>query len=392
MSFEFTTDGLTIQTYDEIFAELVNGYQAIYGPDINVDADSPDGQRIAIEAKARLDLQSFALALYNLFDPDFSTGEVLNKIIKLAGITRQPGSRSQVDVTINVSRNITLPAGYTVLDDLDQSWITTADATLLTGDNTVTLVAENFGAVEADAGTITEPSDIVLGVVSVTNPLAATVGRDEETDTELRIRRNKSLQNPATSTIGGLFSAIGNLPGVTDLVVYENDQDTTDAVRNIAPHTIWLVIEGGTVAEIIETIAKNKTGGTGIKGTVTGTYEETLVKPDGTEYIIIHEMAFDRPVDVPLYVSLTVEGPAGGVIDEDAIKAAIASYDFSIAEDMTAGELYAPAYSVADNYTVTLLEISDDDITYTDGLLSPGYDGLFSLDVANITVTDITPP
>lgn len=392
MSFEFTTDGLTIQTYDEIFAELVSGYQAIYGPDINVDADSPDGQRIAIEAKARLDLQSFALALYNLFDPDFSTGEVLNKIIKLAGIARQPGSRSQVDVTINVSRNITLPAGYTVLDDLDQPWITTADATLLTGDNTVTLVAENFGAVEADAGTITAPSDIVLGVVSVTNPLAATVGRDEETDTELRARRNKSLQNPATSTIGGLFSAIGNLPGVTDLVVYENDQDTTDAVRSIAPHTIWLVIEGGTVAEIIETIAKNKTGGTGIKGTVTGTYEETLVKPDGTEYIIIHEMAFDRPVDVPLYVSLTVEGPVGGVIDEDAIKAAIASYDFSIAEDMTAGELYALAYSVADNYTVTLLEISDDDITYTDGLLSPGYDGLFSLDVVDITITDITPP
>lgn len=391
MSFVFSADGLTTQTFDEIYAELVAAYQAIYGTDINVDPDSPDGQRIGIEAKARHDLQSFALALYNQFDPDFAVGEVLNKVIKLAGITRQAASRSSVDVTVTTDRALTLPVGYAVEDDLGQTWITLSAASLVTGANTVTLVAERFGAVAADAGTITTPATIVIGVVSVTNPAAATPGTDEETDAALRIRRNRSLESPATSTAGGLFAALGNLPGVTDLVVYENSTDATDAL-GIPAHSLWCVVEGGEVADIVETLAKNKTGGTGLKGTVTGIYTETLTKPDGTPYYIQHDMAFDRPTEVPLFVTLTVEGSAGTAIDTAAIAAAIAARTFSIAEDITAGQLYNPAYSVADNYTVTLLEISDDDVTYTDGLLTPAADEVYTIPVANITITDITPP
>jgi uncharacterized phage protein gp47/JayE len=391
MSLGFSATGLTIQTYQEIYDELVAAYQAIYGTDINTDADSPDGQRIGIEAKLVADMQAFALQLYNQMDPVLSSGESLNRLIKLAGLYRQAAARSYVDATITTDRTLTLPAGYAVLDDLDQRWITTAEQSLAIGPNTVTLVSEDFGAVAADADTITSPADVVLGVVSVTNTLAATIGRDEETDPELRARRNRSLQAPATSTTGGLFSALGNLLGVTDLVVYENDTDVLDAERDIAAHTIWCVIEGGTTADIIETLAKNKTGGTGIKGSVTGTYLEVLYKPDGTPYHIAHDMAFDRPVDVPLYVTLTVEGPAGGVIFADEIKEAIAAHEFHIASSITAGNLYDPAYSVSDDYIVTLLQISDDDITYTDGILSPGYNGLFSLDVTNITITDITP-
>jgi uncharacterized phage protein gp47/JayE len=393
MTLEFTATGLTIQTYDEIFEELAAAYRTIYGADINLDPDSPDGQRVGIEAKARLDIQSFALALYNQFDPDFAIGGMLNKIIKLAGPSRRPATRSQVDVTITTDRVLTLPVGYAVEDDLRQLWVTTEELIMTAGANAVTLVAENFGAVEADAATVTTPSTIVIGVISVTNAAAATVGVDEETDAELRTRRALSLQAPATSTTGGLFSALGSVAGVTDLVIYENDQDTTDVLRNIAPHTLWIVIEGGTVADIVETIAKNKTGGTGLKGTVSGDYVETLYKPDGTVYYITHTMEFDRPVDVPLYVSLTVEGEVGSTLDLPAIKAAIAAHDFEIGTGVSAGQLYADAYSIpSSTYTVTLLEISDDDVTYTDGALSPGYDGIFSIDVANITITDITPP
>src|SRR5690606_5090132 len=111
-----------VQTYQEIYDELAAAYRAIYGADINLDADSPDGQRVGIEAKARLDLQSFALALYNQIDPDFSAGEFLNKLIKLSGITRRPAVRSQVDVDVTTDRALTLPAGWTVADSLGQSW------------------------------------------------------------------------------------------------------------------------------------------------------------------------------------------------------------------------------------------------------------------------------
>jgi len=396
MSLTFTTDGLEIQTFDEIYAELVAGYQAIYGTDINLDPDSPDGQRIGIEAKARLDIQAFALALYNQFDPDLSAGEMLNKIIKLAGITRRVATRSQVDVTITTDRDLTLPDGYAVDDDLGQTWITTSTKALTTGANTVTLVSEVFGAVEAGIGTVTTPATIVIGVLSVTNPAIATVGRDEETDAELRIRRNQSLEAPATSTVGGMYAALGNLAGVTDLRVYENSTDATDA-DGIPAHSLWCVIEGGTVADIVEAIVKNKTGGTGLLGTVSGTYDETIILPDGTEYVLVHTAVFDRPTDVPLYISLDVTAVGGATLDLDLIKATLASRTFRIADHVTAGSMYAYLHAIAydggdESFFATNLQVSIDDITYTDGRIDPALDEKFSIDVANITVTDITPP
>jgi len=92
MSLTFTPDGLTIQTFDEIYAELVAGYQAIYGTDINLDPDSPDGQRVGIEAKARLDAQAFALALYNqlpfAFTPSCATIWVKSLASSYSGLWR----------------------------------------------------------------------------------------------------------------------------------------------------------------------------------------------------------------------------------------------------------------------------------------------------------------
>lgn len=396
MSLTFSTDGLAIQTYQEIFDELAAGYRSIYGADINLDPDSPDGQRVGIEAKARLDLQVFAQSLYNQLDPDFSTGESLNKLIKLSGLSRQPASRSQVDITVTTDRDLTLPSGYAISDDLDQVWITTASNALTTGANTVTFVAQDFGSVSAGIGTITTLVDIILGVVSVTNAAAATEGNDEETDPELRARRNNSLETPASSTVGGMYSAIGNLAGVTDLQVYENTTDATDA-DGIPAHSLWCVVEGGVVADIVETIVKNKTGGTGLLGTVSDTYDEVLTRPDGTEYTLVHTAVFDRPTEVPLYINLDVTAVDGATIDIDLIKNSLASRSFRIGEHVSAGSMYGyvhpDGFDWADSdFIATSLEVSIDDITYTDGRIDPAIDEKFTIDVANITVTDITPP
>lgn len=392
MTFEFNDDGLQIQTFDEIYADLVAAYKAAYGTDINTDPDTPDGQRIANETKARLDIQSLALWVYNNMDPDLATGEALNRIIKLAGIARQPASKSQADLDVVTDRNLTLPEGYQVRDEIGQIWETTEDRALTTGSNTVTVLAQDFGAIEATAGTITEPVSVVLGVTSVTNPADAIVGSDEETDAELRVRRNKSIQTPASSTVGGLFSALGNLSGVTDLIIYENDQDTEDVALSLAAHSLWVVIEGGTVADIVETIAKNKTGGAGLKGDESGTYTETRVIPaTGVERTINHVMKFDRPTSVQLFVRLNVTRK--DPLDPPptaTIKSELAGRTFLIAENIQAANLYQNVYDAGTNFIPTDLEVSDDGVIWTDGILLVGADGKFTLDEVDITVTDIT--
>jgi len=389
MSFLFDANGLTIQTYAEIFAQIEADYKAIYGPDIDTAPNSPDGQRIGIEAKARLDLQTFALDLYNQFDPDFSAGEMLDKIIKLSGLARGVATRSQVDVDVVTDRGLTLPTGYTVRDTNGQEWVTDSPVVIAAaGTTAVTLFAKDFGAIAAAPGTITEPADVVLGVTSVTNPLAAVAGRDEETDPELRLRRNRSLVSPKTSSRAGMFTALGNLEAVTDLVVYENDTDTTDAL-GIPAHTLWCIVEGGDVADIVSTIIKNKTGGTGLKGSTSGTYIEAVVKPDGSTYTVTHTEYFDRPTSTRLYARLSVQGIGGATPDTTAIENALAARNFAIAQQVSASELYATVYSVASDFVATLLEISTDGATWTDGSLSPAADAKFALAPADVTVTVI---
>jgi uncharacterized phage protein gp47/JayE len=386
----FTPAGIQVQTFDEIYAELADGYRAIYGVDINLDPDSPDGQRVAIEAQARLDLQTFGLTLYQQMDPDFSFGQSLNRIIKLAGIVRRVATRSQVDATITTDRILTIPAGYAVEDTIGQSWITLTSANLSAGANIVTLFSQDFGAVEADAETITEQVTFVIGVLSVTNPIAATVGVEEETDEELRIRRNLSTENPAFSTTGSLFASLANMLNVTKVAVYENDTSITDTERDMPPHSIWCVVEGGAVDDIIETIAKNKTQGCDRKGDIEGSYTETLTKPDGSTFTIVHVMKFDRPTYVPLFIRLNVLRKDPLVpIDETMIEQRLVARSFDINEDCIASDLYRSVYESGNTFIATDLEISLDGMAWTDGRLDAFYDEIFEIDVADIDITEV---
>jgi len=386
----FTPDGIQVQTFQEIYDELAAGYRVIYGEDINLEPNSPDGQRVAIEAQLVLDSQSFGALEYNQRDPDFALGQSLNSIIKLSGITRRPATRSQVDVTVVTDRPLTLPIDYTVEDDLGQSWSTLAVRTLIAGTTTVTLFAVDFGAIEADADTIVNPVTVVIGDQSVTNPTAATAGIDEETDQELRVRRNRSLETPQSSSTGRMFTALASVPNVTGVAVYENDTDVTD-YNGIPAHSLWVVVEGGAVAAIVETMTKNKTGGKGMVGSVTGTFSEPVTRPNGTTFTIVHSMTFDRPVDVPVLVRLdATRKDAANPVDEAIISQAIAARTFNIGENLLAGDLYRLAFNAGESFIPTNLEISrDSGATYTDGRILSDLNEKFSIAAGDVAVTEI---
>jgi len=387
---QITNTGVQIQTFEEVYNELADGYKSIYGQDISIEQDSPDGQRIGIEAKGRHDLQTFALYLATMLDPNTSIGRYLNVLIKLCGITRRAATQSQVDVTIVSTRPVVLPSDFTVQDELGQNWVTQSEINLEAGSHTVTLFAENFGAVEALPDTVNNVITIVLGVESVTNTDAALIGRDEETDEELRVRRNQSLENAAYSTTGSLYAKLADLSGVTDLRVYENDTKVDDYIPGVPANSLWVIIEGGSVDNIVETIVKNKTGGTGLKGSIEETYNETVIRPDGTEFIIPHVIRFDRPTYIDLYVKLTVKRKTTTIpIDLDLIKTALTAESLGIGYSVTASGLYCPVYAATDGFTAFDLEISTDGVTWTDQLLTPQLNEKFVISADNVEITEV---
>lgn len=386
---EFTSTGLDIQTFDEIFTEITDGYKTIYGSDINVDSDSPDGQRVGIEANHVLDAQAFAASIYAGLDPDLSNSAMLDIIIKICGLYRRPATRSQWDLSVTVVNDGNILAGYTVKDELDQEWECSSDTVVTAGVNTVTFLSVTYGAVEGVAFSTIEQVDYDTNVTLIEAPLDATIGIEEETDEELRRRRNLSLENPSQSTYGGLYAKIANLPGVTDLEIYENKENTYDATNDLDGNSIWVVVEGGDTTEIAEQIVKNSIG-VGLKGTVEAYYTEEITRPDGTTFDKQHLTRFDRPDEVDIYVTLTATRKVATVaIDTAAIKTALSETVFTIGGDCIASALYASGYSADSNCILSSLEISDDDITYVDDIIDGEPGRKYTIDTANIDITEV---
>lgn len=383
-------NGITIQSFDEILAELVAGYQAIYGVDINLDQESPDGQRVAIEAKSRADMQAFGLWIANNFDPDFARGIFQAKIAKLSGVFPRPATRSFWDLSVVTTRILTLPTGYQISDDLGQLWELPAPVILPIGTSAITFQATDFGSVTGLAGAVFTPVTVVLGVTGFTAAVDAEPGKDEETDEEFVQKRNLSLENPAFSTTNSLTARLLNTAGVTDAYVYDNDSDVYDPINDLDAHSIWAVVEGGTIDDIMQALLFQKTGGTGIKGAIEATIPETLTRPDGSTFVVNQIRRFDRPVMVPVYITLTATRKNPLVpVDLALIKQKLAAYKFYIGTPLQAAELYCPAYTAGDDFILTLMEISDDNVTFTDGLLTPDPGSKFEIVIANITITEV---
>ena len=382
-------NGLLIDEFSTIYNRLADKFKLIYGQDINLEQNSPDGQLLGIITNEIYDLQTLILHIYNSFDPDLAQGVELNKLLKLIAQTRRASTKSIVDITIVANANVTLPADYTIIDENKNEWVINAETTLIAGTNIVSFNAVNFGAIEASANTINDVVTVFPEIISVNNALPAEVGRDEESDVLLRKRRNNLLSVNSNSTIAGVYSKLFLLDTVTDAVIYENATDTYDALKDLNAHTLWCIIDGGSIDEITKIIATDKTIGTDLKGTVSNNYVEIFLKADGTTRALTHIVKFDRPTEIPLYIKLTVSKKIiTDIIDMDAIKNKLIEKLYSINEKATATELYAYVYSAGNTFIASNLEVSKDNITFGNTATND-YDEKFIISAVNIAITEV---
>jgi uncharacterized phage protein gp47/JayE len=137
-----------------------------------------------------------------------------------------------------------------------------------------------------------------LGVLSVNNPSSVTTqGVDEETDTQVKVRRRQSVSLPAIGALAATQAAIFAVDDVLDAIVYENVSNTTDS-NGVPAHSIWAIVDGGADADIGEAIYSKRNAGCGMRGTE----EVSIDQVNGVPFIV----KFDRPVYENLYVSLSI--------------------------------------------------------------------------------------
>ena len=383
-------NGFKAESFTEILTRLSNGLKNIYGQDINLDQDTPDGQQLGIQANIISDFQDLALYIYNSMDPDLADGANFDKLLKLLARTRLPSSRSTVDIEMVLNKTVSIPSSYTIKDLNNQNWIIGTAQTLDAGTHLVSFYSEDWGNITAEPNTINEQVTILTEVVSINNPESAISGRDEESIVQVRERRNKILEINASSTIGSIIGKILDLNGVIDAVPYENMTKIYDPVRDIQPNSYWIVVKGGDIAQISEIIAKDKTGGTGLKGKVETVYIEKFVRKDGSVREFYHDVKFDRPTEVSIHIKFKVSRKVSTQsIDIEHIKDILANKEFYIAQNITVTELYSTIYSAATNYIATDLEVSKDGVVWDSVFLQAGYDEEFIIEKSNIEIEEL---
>ena len=360
-----TPTGLTIQTYADIVSEILNGTAAfagmysIYGPNINVNPNSPDGQMVNIVALAKEDMLQLIQQVNASFDPDQAVGTVLDQRCAINGAVRTAGTYTETNVNVTASQAATLQgldlypsAPFTVADAAGNQYqlVTTY---VFSGAATTALAfqAALLGAVQTVINTITTIVTPQLGITSVNNPTAASVtGVNEQSDASLKIARRQAISKASRGFQESIFDGVAQVAGVTSVQVYENN--TSGTVGGIPAYSIWVIVAGGAQLAIATAINNARSLGVGMKGSTT----QVVTNPDASTITI----AFDYAIPQNLFISfgytvVTGSDPGGAFLAAQIA----ANLTYAPGQTAVASVITALVQAIAPNLSITSMGVSN---------------------------------
>lgn len=330
MSYGLLTTGFAPKTLAVILAEIDAEQRAssALGTDFDASAESVLGQLNGIMAAKLTELWELGEAVYNARNPRGASYSALDNTAALTGVTRLPATKGTVTLSVTLNAGVTLPVGSIahVAGQPGNRWVTTSAGTNSGGSPATVQVyarAEIAGKYIANAGTITSIAVPVSGWTAVTNAADAVYGRNLESDTALRARRERVIRAGGSSPLDAVRAALFAVTDVTQVTVIEND--TSVASGGMEPNSITATVTGGTDQDVGNALWTAKGAGIYTNGSTS-----VNVVDDGGR---THVMRFNRPTVINVYIGVTIERDVATYADDDAVKAAIVA----IGEDFVGG-------------------------------------------------------
>lgn len=417
---QITDQGIIGRSLNEYLGEIETKTLAI-DPDWNIDPDSPDGQRIGIDAELMANLDEAVVAAYRSKDPDSATGEALRDIGKISGVLIKQATYSVAPITVAGQSGVIIPAGSQVRSRVDNTqWLTTAPIIIGVGQTgTGFVTCTTAGRVLAGAGELTIIGTPFSGWSSVTNA-EATPGDDAETDAEFRQRRNRSVALAGSNMRDNMEGNIANVAGVTDVVILVNDSVSPVDSDGVPVNCLAVIVNGGSDADIALAMYEKKNPGCGMFPRYNQKTSTWIDAPgaNGVKVDVISPrtgnpstMTFQRAIGLPIFPVIVIQkkGSLPDSVDDEIRQAIIADATkslfsgesttgfnqrgYDIGEIVPPGRLYTPINKVLGKYGDSYIS------SLTIGL-SPGAQGvtpiqptiaqLATFDPDNILVT-VTP-
>ncbi len=396
---DITAAGVTGTPLSAYLTAMRERYLAI-DDDWNISPESPDGLQIAAWCETLANLDEQVTFAYQSVDPQSAIGQQLDRIAMFAGINRQAATFSTATVTFTGVSGTVIPAGTQVRNRAtDTLWRTNGAVSVSGGSASVGVTAITAGAVTASPGDLSIIATPVGGIQSVTNAAAASLGLEQESDPAFRVRRNNSVALPGSNQVDSLYAVIGNVDGVKQVRIFENDESANDS-NGVAGHSLAIFVDGGADAEILLAIASRKNPGVGLNrdNTFPNKVNADTTTPKGQPVNI----TFYRPELVTVYVRVQIAGTGLSEADKTTIVQEMIDYSllgfqaastgftregYRIGEAVSAGRLYTPVnFIVAGNGYVQSIELGLDALTINSQVLPMAFNQLGVIDADNITV------
>lgn len=344
-----TDKGYIARTLPEILEELTNLFKSVYGADISVAPDTPDGQLIGILAQIFSDYEEIGAAVYKQLDPSSATGRWLDQRGALVGVYRSKGMSSTLPaVQIDAKPGTLVPNGYTVTDPSNVRWVISAPVTVgANGFTYVNFISEDTGSFNVAVGAELKPTVQITDITKVASTVATIPGNNKDSDPALRNKMLARKLTVNTNTCPKIMDALYKIPGVVTAIAYENPESTVNAM-GMPANSIWPIIDGGSDTDIAKAILNTKSGGAKLRGAV------TITIPD--EYSIPRSISFDRFVSVALQASLTIVRSENVItVDSDLIKKALLDFNPGAGSDVYLSRVYSVINQVPGFWIKTLL-------------------------------------
>ena len=389
-AYGITDKGFNRKRLDQLLKELNSELKSIFGENFNVSPESPDGQINGVVSESNANLWEIAEIAYNCFSPSDAIGNALSNLVQLNGITRLDSSPSIVNLNMTGKDGTQIPAGSLVSTiDTGAQFKTDNNVTIESGAATVVAKATVKGPIIAKAGTVTKIDNPVSGWHSVDNPRDAEIGRYEETDVELRARRERSVARDAQAIVDAIYAGIANVAGVVNVVVLENDQNVTDK-NGLPPHSFQVIATGGSDQDIANMIWLKKPAGILSFGDTTTEINDSQG--------LSHKISFSRPTTKDVYVRIEIKPfdnyPKNG---DELIKNAVVDYangellenrGFGVSDDVILTRLYTPTNSVNGHEIVSIqIGLSVDSLGENNIAISPTEIASFAADRIEVVLS-----
>ena len=305
MTLKIDSNGVQIQTLQEILDERQSNLLSVMGEDFRIDRTSPIGNMELADANSEQLIHEVVAYLASQLNSETAEGYFLDCICEYNNIYRFPSARSLCNFKITGTANISIQKEDLRILDKSTGSYWTLNETITIGD-TGSIDAQfqciEYGPIGNNSTniiTIMTPISGITKVESIENNNLI-VGRYAETDKELRQRRREAIQNSGAYNLDTIRSSIFTLDGIIDCKYIENYEEVE--VNGIPAKSFEIIVDGGDEEDIVDVIFSKKTLGVRPFGTSTYTREDS----QGNVYKIGYTKA--QHVNTKLTISITTAG------------------------------------------------------------------------------------